>query len=204
MCGIIGSFDKEKLICLFELNKLRGNKTFSLLSIKNNEIINKIRNIGAFNTNILNNIQFNNETYHIIHIQSPTEITELSKDNIHPSEINNTYLWHNGMLTSEQIKKFNENWDTKIIHKLFLDDLNNLNNLEGSFSCVYFDICRGILLFRNKISPMFIDDECNISSTQFINCKKTTPNTLYKLDFKEKKIIQTDINFNNNYNPFGI
>ena len=44
-------------------------------------------------------------------------------------------------------------------------------------------------LFRNEISPMFVDKDLNISSTMFENSAETDPNVVFKIDFSYNKLV---------------
>ena len=65
-----------------------------------------------------------------------------------------------------------------------LMNINDIEDLDGTFSCLLLDEGKSLKLFRNSDSPMFIDDDMNISSTKFIDANNTKPNTMYSLDLK--------------------
>jgi hypothetical protein len=132
--------------------------------------------------------------YWIGHIQAPTTEAK-SMDTVHPSEwcvwpytsVCDTYMWHNGILKEDCIKMMQNalytkaKWDTRLLHWWYIQD-RDLSLVDGTFSCLMYE--QGdILLFRNEISPMFIDDQLNISSTKFTDSVRTPANSVLKLDF---------------------
>jgi glutamine phosphoribosylpyrophosphate amidotransferase len=204
MCGIIGSFSKGKINELGKLNKSRGNKVFSLSSIKEGSMDIK-RELREFD--VVEEIS----GYSVLHIQSPTKISSLTENDTHPVNINSsTYLWHNGMLLDSSIKflqkELNEDreWDTFLLLKWLVKnnfDFNCLNNLEGSFACLLMKES-DLYCFRNKISPLFIDNYLNISSTKFDGSKSITFNTIYRFDFSSLELEEIS-KFNCEYNPYN-
>jgi glutamine phosphoribosylpyrophosphate amidotransferase len=133
--------------------------------------------------------------YVIIHMQAPT--TDSKNANcIHPA-LDNPYsrgslLWHNGIIKEKEVERLREKyqlkatWDTYILlHHLILG--GSLDEIDGTFSCLWYNDDRELRLFRNEISPMFIDSNSNISSTKFINSVPTEPNVMFDFDpFKNK------------------
>ena len=64
-----------------------------------------------------------------------------------------------------------------ILHKYLTSA--KLDDIDGTFSCVYYG--PGTLqLFRNEISPMFIDKDHNISSTKFEGSTPLEPNIIWE------------------------
>ena len=94
-------------------------------------------------------------------------------------------LWHNGIIKEKTITKLQDEletkctWDTMLLLK-YISIHESPDNVDGTFSCMLYD---GISLsiFRNEISPMFIDNELNISSTKFENSRRLDPNIMYQL-----------------------
>lgn len=206
MCAIVGSFDKDKLGELIELNSYRGNHSYSFLEFdyKNNQITKLTRGFGEFDFSIIDNIDRINDRYYIAHTQAPTT-TGKGFFNIHPSEWNDTLLWHNGILKEDYIKELQEDfghkiqWDTRLLHYL-LDNGDELDGVNGTFSCVYWD-GEKFLIFRNEISPLFSDDDWNISSTKFEGSKPTISGRVMKLDFNNH-IVETIEEFTTRENPY--
>ena len=207
MCGIIGSFSKEKILDLDRLNEDRGNKAFSFAVFDDWFRLHKIfKRAGQFDENFLKRDIYG--SYFILHIQSPTKLDEIIPETIHPSTIDNISLWHNGMVLDsclETLKKeLNEtsNWDTRIILQgLIKEGYSFLEKIEGSFACLLYKDEK-ISLFRNQIVPLYIDSELNISSAQFENSEEIDSNKIYQLDFKNKILIHVN-NFVNNHNPYS-
>jgi len=66
------------------------------------------------------------------------------------------------------------------------EGVDTLNELDGSFSCLYYDKDElSLFLFRNEISPMYMDMDMNISSTDFPNSYETPPNEVLKMNFNQ-------------------
>jgi hypothetical protein len=78
----------------------------------------------------------------------------------------------------------------------------SLQQFDGTFSCLYYDRdTLKLYLFRNEISPMFIDEDFNISSTKFKDSKETEPNKVFKLDIT-RKLSQEVYSFKTVENPY--
>lgn len=204
MCGISASLNKDKFIELMKLNSYRGNFSYSVMVFDyiNKKILYLNKSFGEFDEKIIENLNFEN-VYYIGHQQSPTGGLIKDYERIHPSilndDCNTSYLYHNGLLKNDYLKKFNhENrWDTELIHKFIRkDDFNQLGNMQGSFSCLFIDKDKNIKLFRNALSPMFVDKNLNVSSVKFNGCEKTSYNKIYTIDF-ENKSFNIDFVFNN-------
>ena len=110
MCSIIGSFDKEKILELFELNKHRGNTTWSLAVINPKTLDLAVsKNSGPFDPNWFYTMASLEEKkrdeirYYLLHIQAPTTKVASLKY-IHPAENHDHYLWHNGVIKFEEIE----------------------------------------------------------------------------------------------------
>lgn len=193
MCAIVGSFDKDKLIELIELNSYRGSHSysFSTYDIETSSLHVHNKNHGAIS---YDDIEIFKGEYAIVHIQAPTTEAK-STDNIHPSKDSRymTYLWHNGIIKADYVKKMQEkfgddtDWDTELLHRAINQDIFNLNNVDGSFSCLWYD-GSDLNLFRNDISPMFIDDYLNISSTKFPGSRSTHPNKVIRMDLVDGEL----------------
>ena len=58
-----------------------------------------------------------------------------------------------------------------------------------------------IYIFRNEISPLFFDNNLNISSTEFENSEETEAGVMYKMNLhdKELEVIQR---FETKENPY--
>ncbi|MFW6219584.1 MAG: hypothetical protein ACOC33_01945 [bacterium] len=207
MCGIIGSFNIHKFNELIKLNEYRGSFAYSFCSIDPDlHTFNIIKDFGKFNNDLLKNTS---NLYHVGHIQAPTGGLIKDVKRIHPSNIHNTYLFHNGILKKSTIdklqKEFNtdNNWDTHLLHMaLNKYKFNILNHIDGSFGCLYINNFN-IYLFSNDLINIFMDDSLSISSVKFKNSFKIKNNSVYKIDLTTNtyEIIDT---FNTINNPYYI
>jgi hypothetical protein len=202
MCAIIGSRKLDKLKELVSLNSYRGSHSYSLslFNTYSGHLTVLKKKLGTID---LNNFIIPHHGYAIVHVQAPT--TDSRTDAfIHPAITGGeTYpeeaLWHNGIIKEEQVKenisKYNTSWDTMQLLKGIVStkSFKVLNDFDGTFSCLYYskeDLC--LRLFRNEISPMFIDSEMNISSTKFENSFETASNSVIKLNLNKNSIIIED------------
>jgi len=205
MCAIVGSFDRDKLKELIELNSYRGNHSYSLseYDITTNNITIVDKDFGEFNYGLIDNLTEGN--YYIAHTQAPTTSAK-NKECIHPSQFLNSYLWHNGIIKEDCIRMMNkelgtnEDWDTKLLHVWENSYGKKLDDIDGTFSCLMTHGTQ-VTLFRNEISPMFIDDELNISSTKFQNSYPTPPGEMLLINFKNKKLTKC-FEFKTKENPY--
>ena len=199
MCSIIGSFDKEKIKELININLYRGNFTFSITEINNSNIIVVTKVFTSISDSYIDNIKFNTNSYYIIHIQAPTNSCGLNESNIHPAYYKKygNCIWHNGIILQKDMdylsnKYFNNEkytWDTKLLLDLLSEySFKVLNNVEGSFACIYYHD-KNLYMFRTTSSPLYIDDKLNISSTQFNNSKMIDSGIVFKLDFLKKEAV---------------
>lgn len=214
MCAIVGSRDFDTLVNLVELNSYRGSHShsFSLYDISTGKMILCNRDFGMPD---LRHMVIPDNNYAIVHIQAPT--TEAKDMNsIHPATSGNITnftpdhaLWHNGIIKESVVKKFEPKyktkWDTKQILLSIIEQWGSfdaLNEMDGAFSCLYYNKDQGkLFIFRNEISPMFIDDNLNISSTKFEGSKATDPNLVLQLDFTNS-IIPVVGSFTTVENPY--
>ena len=82
---------------------------------------------------------------------------------------------------------YDSNWDTGLILKMVTEDIDTLEEIEGSFGCLLLKD-NNFYIFRNNIVPMYYDDDLNISSTEFENSTKLHSNIVYDIDLKNKKL----------------
>lgn len=194
MCAIFGSFNRDKFLELAALNSYRGQHSYSITCydpmIRATRVLAK--EVGQFSATTLFT-EFLDGMYLIGHIQAPTTEAK-SNDFVHPSAVDGSLLWHNGIIKEDCVKKMqdvlldNSAWDTDLLHK-WIHNEYSLDDIDGTFSCLRYD--RGMLyLFRNEISPMFIDEQLNISSTRFLGSSKTPANTLLELDFANVRAVK--------------
>lgn len=200
MCSIIGSFDRDKVIELCELNAYRGQYTHSVnyfdvargtLTVHRRE--------GAVDYSTINIPQGN---YCIVHMQAPT--TE-NTGAVHPAYYEGSYLWHNGILKQKEVDRLKvtlqeiASWDTYLLLKAYISG-HDMGTIDGSFSCLLYEES-SLVLFRNELSPMFIDENMTISSTKFAGAVSTNPNVFLSLNLK-KKTVQAGKTFKTAENPY--
>lgn len=199
MCAIVGSFDTKKLRDLVVLNSYRGQHSHSI-SYYNIEtkLMTVTQNLGELP---LDDINIPEGHYGICHIQAPTTEAKDSSS-IHPATLFDGTaihaLWHNGIVKDSSVQKLKEElhtpqttWDTELILRK-LATSGSPDNIDGTFSCLWYrptEMGRGdLILFRNEISPMFIDSDMNISSTKFENSTSTKANYMLKMDMVERTL----------------
>lgn len=210
MCSLIGSFSIDKYKELYELNAYRGTLTSSFTVIdEDSEIV----TLNRFNNpermfEVIENTLFAGETgcYFLGHSQAPTT----SASGVHPAEINDSLLWHNGIIKETEIKRWNTLlgtdfvWDTELLLNIVnIYGTQGLSDVDGTFACV---LARGkdFYVFRNALAPLFYDDELNISSTKFKGCKPVPYGRVYRLDFDHKMLEPTTQTFNTKNNPYSL
>ena len=203
MCAIFGSFDVTKFQELAELNSYRGQHSFSISVYdpikKDIKLVKK--DLGEFD---ISGVQNYMGVYWIGHIQAPTTESK-SLDTVHPSVSDFSFLWHNGIIKEDCIRDMQkvlnriDAWDTKLLH-LWLEENRSLDLIDGTFSCLMYEDGE-IKLFRNEISPMFVDGELNISSTKFNNAVKTKANTVLRMDFGYNELVES-YSFSTKENPY--
>lgn len=183
MCSIIGSFDKDKIVELANLNAYRGQHSYSIAYYNpyRAEVTYLKRGLGSLPVDEIN---IPNKHYCIVHQQAPT--TSLKDDTIHPAQIGKQLLWHNGIVKAEHIKKMQKelfcshNWDTYLILRQ-IKDLDTPEGIDGTFACLWFDDA-GLTVFRNEISPLFYDKDYNLSSTKVEGFDSIPPNKMFIFD----------------------
>lgn len=214
MCAITGSKNLDVLKELVALNSYRGSHSysFSLYNMYTGHLHVLKKKLGKIN---LDEYNIPTNCYAIVHIQAPT--TDARTENfIHPAVVPNATsefpfyaLWHNGIIKEDVVREFkdteNTSWDTMIMLSMLnksQTDWKVLNKFDGSFSCLFYDGTRQRLcLFRNQISPMYIDDDMNISSTKFEGCLDTLPDVVYEMDLNDNKLHPTG-SFTTVENPY--
>lgn len=194
MCAIVGSFTKSKLKELFDINAYRGQLSYSLASFDINETLQVImQSPGKMSENFID--EFPANFYYIGHSQAPT--TEATS--IHPAADHGMLLWHNGIIKQKELPE--NTWDTLwLLNKIKEFGWSYLSEVDGTFACVLYSNYT-LYIFRNEISPLFMDDELNISSTKFDNSKSIEPNTVFRIDITGKKLIPV-ATFTTKENPY--
>jgi hypothetical protein len=211
MCSIIGSFTKEKIIELCELNKYRGehSNSISYYIPKEHYFFSISRALGPIDYDRIN---IPKGAYCVVHMQAPTTENK-TMDCVHPAAAGSQIMWHNGILKPETIDRLREkhtgkllptavkNWDTFLL-LLDVKKEGYPKDIDGSFSCLYADESRKKLwLFRNEISPLFWDTDMNVSSTKFENSVKVPPNQMWEVDFKKMTLLP-GLKFRTVLNPY--
>jgi len=212
MCGIVASFSKEKLKELILLNQSRGTFSHSLMVLETAQQmplkqIALHKGFGEFNFDLLDEYEDGKNYYYITHVQAPTQGLVADYVRIHPSTIDNTYLYHNGIIqnkTLDVIKANNDklknlSWDTELFHYHIKDNINNVNEINGSFACIYIE--NSIKLFRNSMSILHYDFDLNISSTGFDGALELFPGQVFRLDLTTKTL-DKEFNFTCEKNYF--
>jgi glutamine phosphoribosylpyrophosphate amidotransferase len=197
MCSIIASFDKETIKKLVKLNQYRGNFSHSL-TIFNNTVKSQVKNFGLFPVKLLDMINVEGGDYIIGHVQAPTGGMVKDVSRIHPTLIEGTQLWHNGIITPRGIKflqsKLNttDTFDTKLLHQaVFEFGFDILSEIEGLFACLLIKDNK-LFMFRTKHAKLYIDDELSISSERFSGSKCINYDSVYEINLKTKELYIRD------------
>jgi len=192
MCAIFGSKDKDKFLELAELNQYRGNFAYSTTVFQTGmfqhypeaeKVVHITTNTGhgEFKDSINMSKEDYKTTYYLGHVQAPTT----DSVETHPSNINGDLLWHNGIIKDYQVQEWkqelgNVDWDTELLHRHLVLG-GELDNVDGTFSCARYTK-DNLFLFRNEISPLFYDDDMNISSTKFDGSFETEAGVMYQMN----------------------
>jgi len=192
MCAIIGTRNINSIMPLYELNSYRGKHSHSIAvyDIKHGDITILTRGVGELKESVIDTLRrdYNRDNYYyIVHSQAPTSEGR-SSEFIHPAHHNGSYLWHNGIIKAVECDRLrntlgsDSQWDTQLLLMSIIDQ-GNLNNLDGSFACLLYHRKR-LFMFRNEISPLFVDFDFNISSTKPTgDWFSVVPNRVYSIDF---------------------
>lgn len=179
MCSIIGSYSKERLKKLSELNAYRGTHSHSLFVFNSeNEIVYSHRGFGAL---VIDDhpVSASSDYYFVAHQQAPTTDAKDVKA-IHPAALDGALLWHNGIIKADDVKRLqelyesDEKWDTKLLLRDYIET-GNLSAIDGTFACLMYCDYQ-LTVFRNEISPMFYNELSDISSTKFDNSTSVPAN----------------------------
>lgn len=188
MCSIVIGTSTYDVRDLVELNKSRGSHSYSLYYINQYtmDAIHMEKSLGKLDPNI---IEIPEGHFAVIHQQAPTtQAKDISS--VHPSTIDTTHLWHNGIIKAETCKQIREKlgvddvWDTSLLHQVIVDHDRHvaLDDIDGSFACAMYDEGQGLYIFRNEIAPFYTDNH-SLSSTQFEGSKPLIPNFVYGVRF---------------------
>jgi len=187
MCSIIASFNGEKLKDLYKLNSYRGQLSYSFSVFrplpKTIELRTLCKDTGELPYILVDKTPKEDIDYLIAHSQAPTT----QSNNIHPAVFGDAMLWHNGIIKQKEVG--NDTWDTLwLLEKIIDYGWSSLSRIDGTFACMMY-WGGELFVFRNEISPLFIDTNLNISSTKFDNSESIEPGIVHKIDLVEKKLI---------------
>jgi len=186
---------------LIALNAYRGQHSWSIsyYDLLWNCMKSVSRGMGEIPKDLIN-IGLNE--YCIVHMQAPTTDNK-DMNTVHPAQIGNTYLWHNGIIKADWVNKRKDisSWDTQLILNQYVST-KDLNDIDGTFACLLCDEDK-LYLFRNEISPLFIDKYSNISSTRFEGAILIKPNIIWEfLSTGTGELKETNMKFNTVENPY--
>lgn len=207
MCGIFASFNRDKFLELSQLNAYRGSQSSSVVHFNPGWGVSTINRAPGF----LDPFKVRDDSsFKIGHLQAPTTDAE-AISSIHPAgiEFGTKLLWHNGIVKQFEVERLqkkyqtDEKWDTMLLLYELQDPetwLANLSSINGSFACVYVEGDM-LYLFRNEISPLFIDADLNISSVKFPGSESMTPNCVHMVDFQTRTLMEVG-SFHTLENPY--
>ncbi len=212
MCAISGSFHPGQLSTLYNRQLDRGSITHSLSAYDYEKHTLKIikKGEGELLESDFKSLKYNKTTYYIVHSQAPTGLSTVDV-NIHPAEETyiygqTSYLWHNGIIKSNEVERLNNiystniTWDTKLLLHILIKK-EDLSEIDGQFACLFVDPDSRLHIFRNDLAPLFIDGEFNISSTKFENSHEVPSCTMWWLDFPRFSLVPV-IRFNTKVHPY--
>lgn len=212
MCALIGSYNIDKFKELYELNSYRGTLTSSFTTLDEDaDMVLLGRWSSPLPSEILDDPYKQGDTgcYFLGHSQAPTT----RGLNIHPAEDDDSgaLLWHNGIIKEDTIKFMNKEletnytWDTMLLLKWIEErGFESLSEIDGSFACILRATAGIIYVFRNILSPIFIDDNLNLSSTKFDGSRALPAHIVFEMDLRTKEFIDTGIRFDTCNNPYSI
>lgn len=187
MCSIIGSFNKDKIKELYNLNSYRGALSYSLTTFEyDNEGRLRLgvlfQDEGPMPDNLIDAHHNIEGRFVIAHSQAPTTQTK----NIHPAIYGSALLWHNGIIKQKSISE--GTWDTAwLLEQIINYGWSSLSRIDGTYACVMYDGAN-LYIFRNEISPLFVDKYLNISSTKFEGSQSLPPNKVFKIDINAQRL----------------
>lgn len=203
MCSIIGSFNTETLHNLSQLNAYRGTHSHSLYAFdRDMNIVYIHKDFGALDVSAHDIPQ---GCYIIAHQQAPT--TE-AKDvgSIHPAEVSDSLLWHNGIIKQDDVRRLqselntNEKWDTKLLLLNYIAT-GSFEGINGTFACVMHTSGK-LHILRNEISPLFMNAVGDVSSTKFDDSFSVEPNKVLQFTPFDDTMIREMGSFTTKENPY--
>lgn len=177
MCGIFLTRNYNRISVLRDANADRGNFEYTCTKL-----------------------QIDGSNVYIGHLLSPTGTKETV--NLHPSVIDDTMLWHNGVITQPAVEKLggkSTDWDTAWLHRAIVDGgFDALDDIDGAFACLYYDGV-DLYVFRNPASPLF-HGKGGFSSNRVDDIEfEVTPGIVYKVMPDRLVFVQL---FNNKSSPY--
>lgn len=206
MCSIIASYKKQTVKTLAKLNEYRGQHSHSLFVFDVQDGVHPIYEHRAFGTLDIDKHDLP-DGYIVCHQQAPTTDNKDTK-NIHPAQIGDHLLYHNGIVKHDEILRmagaFSEflTWDTELILEQLITT-RSPDDIDGTFSCVWYD-GQQLHVFRNEISPLFIaidQDDIAISSTKFDHSGPIDANVMFTIDHVNHELVKCG-EFNTVENPY--
>lgn len=179
MCAIFTSFNKDKLKELHKINAYRGELSYSLASFKavkdRVQLQTLFKDQGKLPEDLIDNLP--DSDFYVAHTQAPTS----EASNIHPAVEGGSLLWHNGIVKQSTLTE--NQWDTQYILNQVIDyGWSALSRIDGTFACVMYH-SNNLYVFKNEISPLFVDHNLSFSSTKFKDSISLRSNKVYKFDF---------------------
>lgn len=201
MCALTGSLNKNKIKELYALNAYRGELSYSLASFRpKKERIDfqvLLQDQGKMPANLIDDLPAIEGDYFVCHSQAPTTDSK----NIHPAVYGDAMLWHNGIIKQKNILA--GTWDTAWLLENIIDyGWSALSRVDGTFACVLY-WGGSIFIFRNEISPLFVDENLNFSSTKFDGSNSLPPNKVWMLNL-QTGYLDTVAYFDTFENPYYI
>ena len=178
---------KENLQHLVDINQFRGNYSYSISALSDTLTILK-KDFGEFPEVSTLNL---NDGFYACHVQAPTGGMIPDKDRIHPSELPDSALYHNGIITPRGVAymqdklQTTETFDTKLLHGM-IDryGFECLSDIEGGFACLYIKQ-NNIYIFRTKHLKLHFSSDM-ITSERAEGTKMINADTIYKVSVQDK------------------
>ena len=196
MCGIAGSFNKERAFELYKSNLNRGYYSSGAIITAKNRYHLLFKRSGCFDEPVQwqsPTDTFPDNCYYLYHSRGPTVETKgYELANNHPFYYKQWVVSHNGIVSNfEKLAKehfpeedFTGATDSciipRLIHKFGL--AAGLSKIEGTFAVwAYDEAYNAIYVARNSCTLYANTDTGDFSSTEFEGSKLLTENSLYTL-----------------------
>lgn len=201
MCGIFGTYDRNKIQELAEANSERGQYGWSVTLFEENKgkltAMNSLSGLGEFPKDV----KLPKALYYLCHIRAATSGGE-NEISLHPAKFLFNSLWHNGIIKAASLEKYAEAvgdcpWDTLLfLSELILSEKRGLkldqilSTTQGSFACCFYS-SGSLRVFRNELAPLYIDADMNISSTSFCNSEEIKAFKIFNFDIIGRTFLET-------------